>query len=61
MRHMLPPPDPHESPFDEPVGDLELPGPTAVFPHGTPSPETERLAEAIVATRPGILLITVRS
>jgi hypothetical protein len=60
MKRVLPPPDPNESPF-EPAADVELFGPTAVFPRGTPSPETERLAEAIVQARPGILFVTVRS
>jgi hypothetical protein len=59
LRSMLPPPDPHESPFDEPPGDVELSGPTAVFPCGTPSRETERLADAIVKARPGILFVTL--
>ena len=55
---MLPPPDPHESPFDEPVGDVELRGPTAVFVHGPPAPDQERLADALVKARPGILFVT---
>jgi hypothetical protein len=59
MRRMLPPRDPHESPFDEPAGDVTVPGPTAVFPCGTPSAETERLAQAIVQTRPGLLFVTL--
>lgn len=56
---MLPPRDPHESPFDEPAGDVTVPVPTAVYPCGTPSAETERLAESIVRARPGLLFVTV--
>jgi hypothetical protein len=52
---VLPPPDPNESPFEP--GDVELLGPTAVFPRGTPSAETARLAEAIVVARPGLLFV----
>jgi hypothetical protein len=51
----LPPPDPSESPFGEPA--LEVTAPTTVFACGTPSPEAQRLAEAIVAARPGILIV----
>jgi hypothetical protein len=61
MRRMLPLRDPHESPFDEPAGHVKLPGPTAVFPRGTPSRETERLADAILKARPGILFVTGRA
>jgi hypothetical protein len=61
MERMLPPRDPHESPFDEPLGDVNVPGPTAVFACGTPSAEIERLAEAIVRLRPGLLFVTVRA
>jgi hypothetical protein len=52
----LPPPDPRESPFDEPSG-LEVSAPTTVFVRGTPSPAAEKLADAIVTARPGTLIV----
>ena len=55
MNEPLPPPDPGESPFGEP--DLRVAAPTTVFARGNPSPEGERLAEAIVAARPGLLIV----
>ena len=52
----LPPPDPRESPFDEP-GAIEVTAPTTVFARGTPTPAARRLADAIVTARPGILIV----
>jgi hypothetical protein len=52
----LPPPDPLESPFGEP-GGVEVSAPTTVFPPGTPTPAAQRLADAIVTARPGILIV----
>jgi hypothetical protein len=52
----LPPPDPRESPFGEP-GDLEVTAPTTVFVRGIPSAAAQRLADAIVTARPGILIV----
>jgi hypothetical protein len=51
----LPPPDPRESPYGEPA--LEVSAPTTVFVRGTPTPEAQRLAEAIVTARPGVLIV----
>jgi len=52
----LPPPDPRESPFGEP-GGIEVTAPTTVFARGAPTPEAQRLADAIVTARPGILIV----
>ena len=52
----LPPPDPYESSGDAPDG-IDLPAPAIVFLHGAPSAETERLADAILAARPGALVV----
>lgn len=54
MSVWVPPPDPHES--GEP-GETRIPAPTAVFPPGVPSPQAERLADAIVGWRPGLLFV----
>jgi hypothetical protein len=56
MSESLPPPDPRESPFGEPERE-ELTAPTTVFACGAPSPTAQRLAEAIVIARPGILIV----
>jgi hypothetical protein len=34
-----------------------MPAPTAVFLSGPPSPEADRLADAILALRPGALIV----
>jgi len=57
MANQLPPPDPHESyglpaRDDHPVG-----APTAIFVQGAPSPETDRLSDAILDFRPGVLIV----
>jgi hypothetical protein len=56
MDDPLPPPDPRESPFDEDDG-ISVPVPTTVFARGTPTAEAERLADAILAARPGLLIV----
>lgn len=56
MRGKLPPPDPFES-FDEPR--LVIPAPTSVFLRGCTTPSADRVARAILAARPGLLLICV--
>ena len=55
---MLPPPDPNETPG--PPADLELASPWAVFLHGPPSAEGDRLSQAVLRYRPGLLFITTR-
>ena len=57
---MMPPPDPFESPHIPPGADGRLWAPAAVFLKGRPSREVDRLADAILAARPGALLVVVR-
>ena len=52
----LPPPDPNESPDSELDGTASVGSPTVVFA-SPPSAETERLASAILAARPGVLFV----
>ena len=52
----LPPPDPSEPPDSEPDGRGAVGSPTIVFA-SPPSPETERLASAILDARPGVLFV----
>ena len=59
MRPRLPPPDPHEPCGGLPEG-VRLPAPAAVFLAGPPSPEADRLSDAILSFRPGLLFIAVR-
>jgi hypothetical protein len=58
MKPKLPPPDPHES-LGPPKGP-PLPHPVAVFLMGPASPETDRLADAVLDLRPGALFVTQR-
>jgi hypothetical protein len=57
----LPPPDPYESLELEPAGAARLQAPTAVFLGGPPSPEVDRLSDAILDARPGALIVVVRN
>jgi hypothetical protein len=52
----LPPPDPYESFGDAPEG-VNLVAPAVVYLKPAPSAETERLADAILAARPGALVV----
>jgi hypothetical protein len=56
----LPPPDPHEQPFNEPE-DMQLDTPMSVFGAGGPSREVERLADAILDARPGLLIVVAQT
>jgi hypothetical protein len=51
----LPPPDPSEPSGAAP--DLAVPAPTTVFLKGRPTPELDRIADAILAVRPGLLVV----
>ena len=51
---VLPPPDPYEC--REPP-TLELSAPVAVFLDGVPSAEGDRIAAAVLAVRPGALVV----
>ena len=59
MRPQLPPRDPHESHGDGPLDGMHIPGPAAIFMAGPPSPEADRLSDAILELRPGALLVAV--
>jgi len=50
----LPPPDPNES---HDLQGLQLSAPVAVFLAGPPSPAADRLATAVLAWRPGALIV----
>jgi hypothetical protein len=56
----LPPPDPNESLHLTPEGELTLEEPTVVFTGGRPSDEIDRLSDAVVAFRPGLLIVVAR-
>jgi hypothetical protein len=60
-RHLnprLPDPDPHESLGLEPAAEgFRMKAPTAVFAMGRPSPETDRLSDAVLDLRPGALIV----
>lgn len=53
----LPPPDPNEPQGLTPDNPLDISGPTAVFVGGPPSDDDDRLADAILAFRPGVLVV----
>ena len=59
MRPQLPPPDPNEWSGAIPEG-VRLPAPAAIFMAGPPSPEGDRLSDAILSFRPGLVFIAVR-
>ena len=54
---MIPPPDPFE-PVGPPDG-FSVAAPMTMFIRGTPSRAGDRLADAIVAARPGLLIVCV--
>jgi hypothetical protein len=55
---MLPPPDPYETPGPPP--DLQIASPWAVFLGGSPTTRDDRLSEAVLRYRPGLLFVAVR-
>jgi hypothetical protein len=55
MRGQLPPPDPFE-PAGTPPG-FAVEAPTTLFLRGRPSGELDRVATAILAARPGLLVV----
>jgi hypothetical protein len=60
MHPQLPPPDPHESLGLTPDVEVGLGQPTVVFAAGPPSPEVDRVADAILGCRPGMLVVFAR-
>jgi hypothetical protein len=57
MKPELPPPDPNEQLDIGPERDARLPGPVAVFLNGDLDPEQDRLSDAILDLRPGLLIV----
>jgi hypothetical protein len=57
MSAKLPPPDPNESLGMQPDSDTVMPAPTAVFAMGRPSPQADRVSDAILDLRPGLLIV----
>ena len=53
----LPPPDPNESIGMPPDQDVPMLAPTVVHLSGTPSPEAGRVSNAVLAWRPGALIV----
>jgi hypothetical protein len=53
----LPPPDPYETFGTPPDEDRLMLCPAAVFLNGPPSPEADRISDAILALRPGALIV----
>jgi hypothetical protein len=41
----------------QPDGDATLSAPTVVFAVGRPSPQTDRVADAVLDLRPGLLIV----
>lgn len=61
MTPRLPPPDPHEWLDMGPERDASLPGPTAVFLGGGPVDGDDRVPDAILDLRPGLLFVNAGS
>jgi hypothetical protein len=57
MNPKLPPPDPNEALHFAPARETNLPGPLAVFVGCEPDPEHDRLSDAILDLRPGLLIV----
>ena len=57
MKPKLPPPDPHEPLDVGPARVTELPGPMAVVVGGESSAEDDRISDAILELRPGLLFV----
>jgi hypothetical protein len=56
----VPPHDPHEQPYREPESGVRLDFPMSLFGTGGASREVERLADAILDARPGLLIVVAR-
>jgi hypothetical protein len=57
MDAKLPPPDPNEFLGMQPVEDALILAPTAVFVMGRPSAQTDRVSDAVLDLRPGLLIV----
>jgi hypothetical protein len=60
MQPKLPPPDPHESLGMAPSEGSPMSASAAVFVMGPPSPEVDRLSNAILDLRPGALIVVAQ-
>jgi hypothetical protein len=56
----VPPQDPNEQPYSEPESGMRLDFPMTLFGAGRVSREVERLADAILDARPGLLIVVGR-
>jgi hypothetical protein len=56
----LPPPDPYESFGMPPEEEVRLSHPAVVYLAGPPSPEAGRISDAMMAWRPGALIVVAR-
>jgi predicted glutamine amidotransferase len=57
MQPKLPPPDPYESLGMGPLEGRRMSAPAAVFVMGPPSPEVDRVSDAILDLGPGVLIV----
>jgi hypothetical protein len=55
----LPPPDPNEYLIGEPPGD-RVAAPMTVFVGGEPTEADEKIADALLNLRPGVLIVGLR-
>jgi hypothetical protein len=56
----VPPQDPNEQPYCEPESGMRLDFPMTLFGSGHGNREIERLADAILDARPGLLIVVAR-
>jgi hypothetical protein len=57
MDARLPQPDPHESLGMEPADGAPVAAPTAMFVMGRPGSEADRVSDAVLELRPGVLIV----
>jgi hypothetical protein len=57
MKPELPPPDPYEFSPASATGGEPMAAPTVVFARGDVSPEVDRVADAMLDLRPGLLIV----
>jgi hypothetical protein len=61
MSPRLPPPDPHESLGMEPPDDQAVPTEAVIYVNDAPSVATDRMSDAWLRLRPGVLVVTARA
>jgi hypothetical protein len=57
MNQKLPPPDPNESLGLEPAEETRMAAPTVLFTMSRPSAQADRVADAVLDLRPGLLVV----